>query len=119
MMLGALSQSLVVATSYSTLGIDSVVDAVQECNVNTILCNYKDVEKVKKVTKDCPSLKNVIYSTNLVAPEDMPSDEAAAFVHGNLHVMSMKALIELGKEFPSDGVDPTPEVSESFCFRVW
>lgn len=110
MMLGALSQSLVVATSYSTLGIDSVVDAIKECNVNTILCNYKDVEKVKKITKDCPSLKNVIYSTNLVAPEDMPSDEAGgACPITNLHVMSMKALIELGKEFPSDGVDPTPE----------
>ena len=40
----AFSQSLVVATSYATLGIDAVANAAQETNAVTIMCNRHKVQ---------------------------------------------------------------------------
>jgi long-subunit acyl-CoA synthetase (AMP-forming) len=64
--LGAMSQSLPVATSYSTLGMSAVAEAINQCNAPSILCNYKDVERVATLESTCPSLKNIIYTRNYV-----------------------------------------------------
>lgn len=44
---GAFSQSVVVATSYATLGIDAVAAAINQTGAPTILCNRKLVPKVQ------------------------------------------------------------------------
>ena len=49
--LGALSQSLVVATSYATLGIDAVGEAIKASNITTVVTNRKNVERVAGLKK--------------------------------------------------------------------
>ena len=41
-----MSQSMPVATSYSTLGMAAVAEAINQTSAPAILCNYKDVCKV-------------------------------------------------------------------------
>merc|ERR1719456_497066 len=48
-LIGATGQSIAVATSYATLGVQAVVEAVNECNVSVMVLNRKDVEKVAAV----------------------------------------------------------------------
>ena len=45
--MGAMSMSMPVATSYATLGMSSVAEAIQQTNAPVILCNYSAVEKVR------------------------------------------------------------------------
>merc|ERR1719329_141383 len=66
-LLGAHSQSIVVATSYATLGIDAVVGAIQECNLAVVLCNRKKVNLLAQKAPAC--LKTIIY-TDLVCTEE-------------------------------------------------
>jgi long-chain acyl-CoA synthetase len=40
-MQGAMSQNIVVATAYATLGMDAVVKAVKQGGVTAIICNRK------------------------------------------------------------------------------
>ena len=130
-MIGAHSQSMVVATSYSTLGISAVMEAVQECGVAVILCNLKNVEKVKAAARDAPTLKAIVYTTNYVtdaetpapvAPEDVLSqlagpvstggeeeEEAPTMAKGPV-VLSFEDVIALGKHKPSLPVAPSPDM---------
>merc|ERR1711971_510192 len=92
-MLGAFSQSIAVATSYATLGISAVVDAVNEIGAHAIVCNIKDVKKIADQTKGkCKSLKVVIYTTNY-STEKSPKDVSG----GDLQILSFDDVLALGK----------------------
>eukprot|EP00567_Pseudictyota_dubia_P012315 CAMPEP_0197442618 /NCGR_PEP_ID=MMETSP1175-20131217/8593_1 /TAXON_ID=1003142 /ORGANISM="Triceratium dubium, Strain CCMP147" /LENGTH=726 /DNA_ID=CAMNT_0042973129 /DNA_START=225 /DNA_END=2405 /DNA_ORIENTATION=+ len=64
---GAFSQSVVVVTVYATLGMDAVVDAVNEGSISAMVCNKINVGKVKSRVKDMKTLKTIIYTSDLVA----------------------------------------------------
>ena len=66
---GAMSQSLVVATSYATLGVDAIISAVKECNVKIIVCNRKDVKKLLDVRDKIPTVTCLIYTNLNVEPQ--------------------------------------------------
>jgi len=69
-LLGASSQSIVVATSYATLGISSVAEAIKECNVSVVVCNRKKVQEVSK-TAQGTSLRTIIYTDHYCAPNEL------------------------------------------------
>ena len=101
---GAFSQSLAVATSYATLGVASVSDAVIECNVKVILCNYKDVEKLSKAVGDMPTLTHIIYTTNNTT-EEMAS-KPPAHARG-VQVLSFDEVCDLaGKDAQPNAPEP-------------
>merc|ERR550514_2454780 len=104
-LMGAHSQSLVVATSYSTLGISAVIEAVNETQCAVILCNLSNLEKVKAAAGDAPSLKAIVYSTNYVIDEDIPEEKEMDDGAG-VKVLSVDAVIALGAN--NDGIDYTP-----------
>jgi long-chain acyl-CoA synthetase len=66
---GAFSQSLVVATSYSTLGVEGVCEALTQCECPVVICNRKQVENLIKQREKLPEevkarFQHIIY-TNL------------------------------------------------------
>lgn len=70
--IGAFSQSVTVATSYSTLGMNAVAEALNETSAPAILCNLKDVERVAKACEDlCPKLQTIIYTSNYCTEEQV------------------------------------------------
>lgn len=102
-MQGAMSQSMVVATCYATLGHEAVVSAVNETNATALMVNWKQVEDFYKRSKDMPSLTTLIASTHEM-PKDAviwsPPDEKS-----KLQVVSYDDVMNKGKETT---VKPTP-----------
>jgi len=102
---GSWSQSLCVATSYATLGVSSVADAVVECNVKVILCNHKDVKKIADACKTMPTLTHIIYTMNNVTAENAQTKPTAT----GITVMSVDELIALGAGTVGYDNAPAPE----------
>eukprot|EP00918_Siedleckia_nematoides_P023790 GHVU01051344.1.p1 GENE.GHVU01051344.1~~GHVU01051344.1.p1 ORF type:complete len:732 (+),score=185.52 GHVU01051344.1:2-2197(+) len=96
------SQSMVVTTVYATLGEMAVVDAVNELHSNTLLCNRKAVENLAKLRSKMPSLKNIIYTDEKIAPKDRVNKPVASGVD----VYSFEEVIELGQRNPTEFTPP-------------
>jgi len=93
--LGAFSQSIAVATSYATLGMSAVAEAINETEATAIMCNIKDVTRIAAYcNKDkCKSLKTIIYSTNLSTEQ-----KHAPLEGSTLKLVSVDEVLELGAE---------------------
>mmetsp|Transcript_103575 Transcript_103575/g.259755 ORF Transcript_103575/g.259755 Transcript_103575/m.259755 type:complete len:784 (-) Transcript_103575:114-2465(-) len=103
--LGAFTQNIAVATSYSTLGISSVADAISETGASAIVCNIKDVEKIATTCSAtrCPSLKVIIYTTNNSLekkPKSVPTSHS---------IVSFEEVIERGMKSPVAASPPDAE----------
>jgi long-chain acyl-CoA synthetase len=90
--IGAMSQSLPIATSYSTLGIDAVGVALNETSAPVILCNYKDVKRVLELQAKCPKLTTIVYSRNYTTADEPEHPPKV----GNIKVLSFDAVVALG-----------------------
>ena len=66
---GAFSQSIVVTTVYSTLGMDAVVDAVKDGVISAMLCNKTNLNALIQRINDMPTLKTIIYTNDSIAPD--------------------------------------------------
>eukprot|EP00613_Pedinella_sp_CCMP2098_P016055 CAMPEP_0171768080 /NCGR_PEP_ID=MMETSP0991-20121206/52193_1 /TAXON_ID=483369 /ORGANISM="non described non described, Strain CCMP2098" /LENGTH=327 /DNA_ID=CAMNT_0012372975 /DNA_START=41 /DNA_END=1020 /DNA_ORIENTATION=+ len=98
-MQGAMSQDVVVATAYATLGMDAVVKAVKQGAVNAIVCNRKAVPNVLKFVKDMPSLKLIVYTDALCTPEESAERLTAPAFKGSL--LSFNAIVCNRKAVPN------------------
>jgi len=103
---GAWSQSFAVATSYATLGVSSVADAVVECNVKVILCNYKDVGRISEACKTMPTLTHIIYTSNNTPSEVCAKKPTAG---PGVTVLSVDELVELGSNTVGYDNAPAPD----------
>ena len=110
---GAISQDIVVATSYATLGADAVVKTVVQGGVQTIICNRKSVAELLKACSSMPSVKNIIYTDTLSTPDDAAKPVPTA---GSVKVTSFADVIELGTSKPCA---PTPPKPESLCVLMY
>jgi long-chain acyl-CoA synthetase len=92
---GCFSQSMVVSTCYATLGVQAVVDAVNEGNAMGILCNRMNVAGLCKMSSQMPTLKLVVYTDDMVKPEDRQLKPSAG--SSGIKVMSVQEVVELGQ----------------------
>jgi long-chain acyl-CoA synthetase len=67
---GCFTQSIIVTTIYATLGMEAVIDSVKDCNIKAILCNKTSVDKLVKDIKRMPSLSLIIYTNDMIGPND-------------------------------------------------
>lgn len=103
-MIGAHSQSITVATSYSTLGMHSVIESLNEVHARAIVCNIKDVAKVAKECEGkCRDLEHIIYTTNN-SVETTPPQVRGKKVHSIEEVISMGSAPTVSAPTP-----PKPE----------
>lgn len=102
----AMTQSMCCATSYATLGMSSVAEAINQTSAPGIMCNYSAVVKVAAMaSKECTTLKFIIYSRNCV-PEDSPPHPDSV---SGIKVLSVDEAIELGKQNPTPMQPPQPD----------
>jgi long-chain acyl-CoA synthetase len=74
--MGAFTQSITVVTVYATLGIDAVVEGVVDNLIPVIVCNKKDVARLVAKMTGMPTLKTIVYTSDLCEPGlkvDMPT----------------------------------------------
>mmetsp|Transcript_11315 Transcript_11315/g.45824 ORF Transcript_11315/g.45824 Transcript_11315/m.45824 type:complete len:780 (-) Transcript_11315:430-2769(-) len=102
--LGAAYYSLVVATSYATLGIESVAEAVNDSTVPVVVTNRRQVDAVAALggRAKCPSLKFVCYTELNVAPADQTA--VAPTING-VATIAFEALVSKGA-----ALSPKPEL---------
>mmetsp|Transcript_148056 Transcript_148056/g.369082 ORF Transcript_148056/g.369082 Transcript_148056/m.369082 type:complete len:770 (-) Transcript_148056:371-2680(-) len=103
---GAFSQSIAVATSYATLGMSAVAEAINETEAKAVVCNIKDVKKLADYCKGkCPSLSVIIYTTN-----NSTDLEVSQTVDSSLKVLSMDEVIDQGAAMGEPKFSPpTPD----------
>merc|ERR1740130_2190002 len=112
-LIGAHSQSICVATSYATLGISSVVDAVNEGNISLLVCNRKNVAELIKV---CPAqLKTIIYTNYGVTAEDA---EEPLKADGKVRLFSYEEVLSLGEDNAAK-YPPTPPEPEMLAVIMY
>jgi len=70
-LIGAGGQSIAVATSYATLGIEAVSEALNNSQCPIVVCNFTKIAECAALKSKCPSLTTVIYTTNLVTDADV------------------------------------------------
>eukprot|EP00518_Triparma_eleuthera_P004587 CAMPEP_0182457702 /NCGR_PEP_ID=MMETSP1319-20130603/3210_1 /TAXON_ID=172717 /ORGANISM="Bolidomonas pacifica, Strain RCC208" /LENGTH=760 /DNA_ID=CAMNT_0024656227 /DNA_START=42 /DNA_END=2324 /DNA_ORIENTATION=+ len=104
---GAFTQSVIVTTIYATLGMDAVIDAVQECKISAILCNKTNVKTLMSRIKEMPTLKHIIYTNDLVAPDDSTGVPAGT---SKVEIVSFDDFVAGGDVV---AYPPTPPSSET------
>jgi hypothetical protein len=103
---GAFSQSMVTATVYATMGLESLKDIVNECAGYALLCNRSNMSAVCKMAASMPSLKVLIYSNDMIKKDERAKKPEALLQefqaqHGDkIRVLSVDEVIQLGKEKP-------------------
>lgn len=104
--LGAFSQSISITTVYATLGIDAVIDSINDGNIRAILCNKRNVGLLLSKSKDMPTLKHIIYTNDAIAPDEVVEIPSAP---KGVTVASFEDFVEGGdtKAFPV--VPPTKD----------
>lgn len=112
---GAMSQSMVVATCYATLGADAVISAVNETQATALMVNWKQVEEFAKRAKDMPSLATLIASTHEMTKDDNVWSPAAG-EKCKVQVVSYDDVMGIGKENKYD-VTP-PKVRKSVFYFI-
>jgi len=103
--LGAFSQSVIVTTIYATLGIDAVVKAVNDGVISAIVCNKANVKVLTSRIKDMRTLKTIIYTSDLVAPD---ANIKLPATPSGVKIVSFEDFIESGS---SEAFPPTPPKS--------
>lgn len=108
--MGCFSQGIIVTTIYATLGMDAVVDSINEGIIQAIVCNFSNVGVLVARKKEMPTLKTIIYTSDMMAPDykfQAPKEEAAK---AGVEVVSFEDFVARGdlKAFP-----PTPPTAAS------
>jgi long-chain acyl-CoA synthetase len=104
--LGAFSQSVGVATVYATLGIDSVVEAINDNCIPVIVCNKTNVKYLVEKSKSMPSLRVIVYTNDLISPDmkiDLPAPPKG------VKIFSFDEFVESGDTEKHPVTPPTPE----------
>eukprot|EP00614_Pseudopedinella_elastica_P034106 CAMPEP_0172644138 /NCGR_PEP_ID=MMETSP1068-20121228/239057_1 /TAXON_ID=35684 /ORGANISM="Pseudopedinella elastica, Strain CCMP716" /LENGTH=490 /DNA_ID=CAMNT_0013458327 /DNA_START=561 /DNA_END=2030 /DNA_ORIENTATION=- len=122
---GAMSQSIVVATCYATLGMDAVKKAVRQGGVTAIVCNRKSVGAVLAGAAEMPSLALVVYTDTLCTPEECTKDplpplfepgSSSPSSRAQVQVHALRAFLALGEAHPCP---PTPPTAESIAVIMY
>lgn len=106
--LGAFSQSIGVATVYATLGIDAVVEAINDNSIAVIVCNKTNVNFLCEKAKSMPSLKSIVYTNDMVGKDmkiDLPTPPRGLTIH------SFDEYVESGDTNKYPVSPPTPETT--------
>jgi len=102
-----------VTTIYATLGMDAVVDAVQEGVVRALVCNKKSVAALLARSADMPSLQVLVYTNDQVAPGEEVALPAAP---AGVTVVAFDDFVAGGDvaQFP-----PTPPAPSSMAVLMY
>jgi long-chain acyl-CoA synthetase len=106
--LGAFSQSIGVVTVYATLGIDAVTEAIVDNSVPVIVCNKTNVKYLVEKAKNMPSLKVIVYTSDLISPDmkiDLPSPPKG------IKIFSFEEFVAAGDTTKCPITPPTPKTT--------
>jgi len=105
--LGAFTQSISVTTIYATLGMDAVIDAINDGIIAAIMCNQEHVDLILSRISETPTLKTIIYTNNMIEPDTCFQPK---YVPSDMTVVSFDDFVDSGK---TSSYPPTPPVPDT------
>ena len=105
---GCFTQGVIVTTIYATLGMDAVIDAVQECKISAMLCNKCNVSALVERIGEMPTLKTIIYTNDMVAMDDSTKVPRSS---KKVSIMTFEDFVKSGDE----GKFPPPPPTKDTC----
>jgi long-chain acyl-CoA synthetase len=94
--------------------MDAVIDAVKDCKIRAIVCNRNSVDTIMSKIKEMPSLKIIIYTDDMVAPNDKTKTVTKG--SGDVKVFSFDDFVESGDCAKYPPVPPKPETCAVIMF---
>ncbi|GMG98760.1 hypothetical protein Nepgr_000600 [Nepenthes gracilis] len=91
---GCFRQNITVVTIYASLGQDALIHSLDETQVSTLICDFKQFKKVVAVRSRLESLKHVIYFED----DGITSDSSISEGMNNLGVVSFSEVERLGRD---------------------
>eukprot|EP00929_Paragymnodinium_shiwhaense_P007243 TRINITY_DN11117_c0_g1_i1.p1 TRINITY_DN11117_c0_g1~~TRINITY_DN11117_c0_g1_i1.p1 ORF type:complete len:811 (+),score=220.80 TRINITY_DN11117_c0_g1_i1:97-2529(+) len=113
-LVGASSQSVIVVTSYATLGPKAVCEAIQDCNVPLVVCNRSKVADLVKESANLPVLKTIVYTDHYV--EEDKVGQPIQQPGGNVRIIPFDEFVDMGIQAP---VDPSPPTAEHMAVIMY
>ncbi|KAK3034012.1 hypothetical protein RJ639_033297 [Escallonia herrerae] len=92
---GCFRQNITVVTIYASLGDDALIHSLNETQVSTLICDYKQLKKLAAVSSSLKTIKNVIYF------EDNEAESS-----GNISNWTVSAFSEVEKLGKNEPVQP-------------
>ena len=110
-LIGCGGQSIAVGTSYATLGLDAVAEALNNSSCSVLICNFEKVAECAALKAKCKSLKTIVYTTLNVTEADFAAraPKFAPVEKGGLKVVSFDEVVEMGLKVPMAYSPPDPD----------
>ena len=91
--------NITVMTVYSTLGDESLIEAVNECELPAMLVNEASLKKLAyQITPNTPTLKYLIYASSWEGKKEETQKHIAELEKNGVSVLSFEEVEELGKQ---------------------
>lgn len=95
---GCFRNNIAIVTLYTNLGTDGVAYAVNETEVECIVCSSETLPKVRAILDRCPKLNKVVIFESL-SPADPPVSNVA--LGPNVQAVAFKQLLQNGRSVSS------------------
>src|SRR3989338_11506309 len=91
--------NITVMTVYATLGDESLIEAVNECELSAMLVNVSSLKKLAyQIIPNTPSLKHLIYTSAWESKKEEVEKHIAELEKLGVSVMSFEEVEALGKQ---------------------
>lgn len=94
---GFFRQDITVVTIYASLGEDALVHSLNETQVSTLVCDFKQLKKLAAISSKLTTIQNVIYFDD----DEPENDSKLSGSISNWIVKSFSEIEKLGEERPS------------------
>lgn len=92
---GCFRQNISVVTIYASLGEDALIYSLNETQVSTLICDFKQLKKLDAIKSKLSSIQNIIYFE-----DDSKEEDAFSGSLSNWTIASFNEVEKLGKESP-------------------
>ncbi|KAL7752812.1 long-chain fatty acid-CoA ligase [Sorochytrium milnesiophthora] len=100
---GCFSQNMAIVTAYDTLGTEGLLHALNEPEIPALFCNGDLLSIASQIVNKTNTLRYIVYHGEA---DQAHIDAVNTTSEGKVRVVSLKHLIEMGKEKPRDTVPP-------------
>ncbi|XP_008784201.1 long chain acyl-CoA synthetase 9, chloroplastic-like [Phoenix dactylifera] len=99
---GCFRRNITVVTIYASLGEEALCHSLNETEVSTVICGYKELKKLVDITGQLGTVKRVIYLND----EGISNEVSLAEKNTNWTITSFVEVERLGQENPVDAELP-------------
>lgn len=82
---------ITIVTIYTNLGKEGIRHAINETEVELLVCSHETMDKVKKILPDCPQLKKIIFLESLSPAQS--AETAVADVRDRVRCIPFQGMV--------------------------